>query len=62
MQTMARKWKRLYFLQREVTQLQIWMIRIFPSTAVNFVHQQKGSQVGTMGDVLEVKFCKPILN
>ena len=49
-------------LQSEVTQLQKWMVRVFPSTAAHFVHQQKGTQVEKMGDALEVKLCKPILN
>ena len=61
-QTMACKWERLYFLQREVTQLQKWMVSVFPSTASNFLHQQSGTQVETIGDALEVKMCKPILN
>ena len=44
------------------TQLQKWMISVFPSTAAHFVHQQPGTQVEIMGDALEVKPCKPILN
>ena len=31
-QTMAREWERLCFLQREITQLQKWMVGVFPST------------------------------
>ena len=50
------------FLQREITQLQKWMANVFPSTATHFVHQRPGTQVETMGDALEVKLCKPILN
>ena len=61
-QTMARKWERLCFLQREITQLQEWMAGVFPSTATHFVHQQPGIQVEAIGDALEVKLCKPILN
>ena len=61
-QTMARKWERLCFLQRQITQLQKWMAGVFPSTAIHFVHQQPGIQVETIGDALEVKLCKPILN
>ena len=61
-QTMAREWERLCFLQGEITQLQKWMVSVFPSTATHFVHQRPGTQVETMGDVLEVKLCKPILN
>ena len=38
------------------------MVRVFPSTAAHFVHQQPGIQVETIGDALEVKLCKPILN
>ena len=49
-------------LQSEVTQLQKWMVRVFPSTAAHFVHQQKGIQAEKMGVALEVKLCKPILN
>ena len=54
---MACEWERLCFLQREVTQVQKWMVSVFPSTATHFVHQQPGTQVETMGD----KMCKPIL-
>ena len=61
-QTMARKWERLCFLQRQITQLQKWMAGVFPSTATHFVHQQPGIQVEAIGDALEVKLCKPILN
>ena len=60
--TMAREWERLCFLQREITQLQKWMVSVFPSTAKHFVHQRSRTQVETMGDALEVKMCKPILN
>ena len=38
------------------------MFSVFPSTATRFVHQGPGTQVETMGDALEVKMCKPILN
>ena len=38
------------------------MISVFPSTATHFVHQRPGTQVEIMGDALEVKLCKPILN
>ena len=38
------------------------MISVFPSTAAQFVHQRSGSQVETMGNALEVKLCKPVLN
>ena len=54
---MACEWERLCFLQREITQVQKWMVSVFPSTATHFVHQQPGTQVETMGD----KMCKPIL-
>ena len=37
--TMACEWERLYFLQREITQVQKWMVSVFPSTATHFVHQ-----------------------
>ena len=55
-------WERLCFLQREIKQLQKWMVSVFPSTAAHFVHQRPGTQVETMGDSLEVKLCKPFLN
>ena len=61
-QTMAREWERLCFLQREVTQLHKWMVSVFPSPAAHFVRQQPGTQVKAIGDALEVKLCKPILN
>ena len=61
-QTMAGEWKRLCFLQREVTRLQKWTLSVFPSTAAHFIHQQPGTQVEAIGDALEVKLCKPILN
>ena len=61
-QTMAREWERLCFFQREVTQLQKWMVSVFPSSAAHFVHQQPGTQVEAIGDALEVKLCKLILN
>ena len=54
-QTMAREWERLCFLQGEITQLQKWMVSVFPSTATHFVHQRPGTQVETMGNTLEVK-------
>ena len=38
------------------------MFSVFPSTTIRFVHQGPGTQVETMGDALEVKMCKPILN
>ena len=60
--TMACEWERLCFLQREITQLQKWMVSVFPSTATHFLHQRLSTQVETMGDALEVKMCKPILN
>ena len=60
--TMVHEWECLCFLQREITQLQKWMVSVFPSTATHFVHQRPGTQVETMGDALEVKMCKPILN
>ena len=60
--TMAREWERLGFLQREITQLQKWMVSVFPSTVTHFLHQRPITQVETMGDALEVKMCKPILN
>ena len=34
---MAREWERLCFLQREIMQLQKWMVSVFPSTATHFV-------------------------
>ena len=58
----AREWERLCFLQRKITQLQKWMVSVFPSTATHFVHQRPGTLVETMGDALEVKMYKPILN
>ena len=61
-QTMARECERLYFLPREITQLQKWMVGVFQSTVTHFVHQQPSTQVETMGDALEVKLCKPFLN
>ena len=61
-QTMAREWERLCFLQREVTQSHKWMVSVFPSPAAHFVRQQPGTQVEAIGDALEVKLCKPILN
>ena len=48
-------------MQREFT-LQKWMVRVFPSTAAHFVHQQPGTQVEAIGGALEVNLCKPILN
>ena len=60
-QPMACKWEHLCFLQREITQLQKWMVSVFPSTSECFVHQQLGTQVET-GNALEFKLCKPILN
>ena len=60
--TMVREWERLCFLQREISQLQKWMVSVFPSTATHLVHQRPVTQVETMGDALEVKMCKPILN
>ena len=38
------------------------MVSVFPSTAAHFVHQQPGTQVEAIGNALEVKLCKPILN
>ena len=38
------------------------MVSVFPSAATNFVHQRPGTQVEMMGNTLEVKMCKPILN
>ena len=38
------------------------MVSVFPSTVAHFVRQQQGAQVETMGNALEVKLCKPILN
>ena len=61
-QTMAREWERLCFLQREVKQLQKWMVSVLPSTSADFIHQQPGTQVEAIDDALEVKLCKPILN
>ena len=46
--TMARECESLCFLQREITQLQKWMVNVFPSTATEFVHQRPGTQVETM--------------
>ena len=59
---MAGEWECLCFLQREITQLLKWMVNVLPSTATHFVHERPGTQVETMGDTLEVKMCKPILN
>ena len=59
---MAREVECLCFMQREITQLQKWMVSVFPSTAAHFIHQQKGTQVEPVHDALEVKLCKPILN
>ena len=61
-QTMACDWEHLCFLQREITQLQKWMVSVFPPIAAHFVHQQQCTHVETMGDALEFKFWKPILN
>ena len=61
-QSMAREWERLCFLQREVTQLQKWMVSVFAATAAHLVHQQPGAQVEAIGDALTAKLCKPILN
>ena len=38
------------------------MVSVFPSTAAHFIHQQPGTQVEAIGDPLEVKLCKPVLN
>ena len=38
------------------------MVSVFPSTAAHFIHQQPGTQVEAIGDALEVKLCKPVLN
>ena len=38
------------------------MVSVFPSTTAHFVHQQPGTQVEAIGDALEVKLYKPILN
>ena len=38
------------------------MVSVFPSTAAHFVHRQPGTQVAAIGDALQVKLCKPILN
>ena len=59
---MAREWEHLCFLQREITQLQRRMVSVFPSTPAHFVHEQPGTQVEAIGDALQVKLCKPILN
>ena len=59
---MAREVECLCFMQREITQLQKWMVSVFPSTAAHFIHQQKGTQMEPVHDALEVKLCKPILN
>ena len=61
-QTMAREWERLRFLQRDITQLQKWMVSVISSTAAHFVHQHPGNQVEAIGDASEVKLCYPILN
>ena len=61
-QTMASERERLCFQQREITQLEKWMVSVFPAAAAHFVHQRPGTQVETMSDALEVKLCKPILN
>ena len=61
-QIMAREWERLCFLQREVTQLQKCMVSVFHSSVAHFVHQQPVTQVEAIGDALEVKLCKAILN
>ena len=47
---------------KNIVQLQKWMVSVFPSNAAHFVHQRPGTQMETMGDALEVKLCKPILN
>ena len=61
-QAMAQEWECLCFLQKEITQLQKWMVSAFPSPAAHIVHQQKRTQVETRGNTLEGKLCKPILN
>ena len=61
-QTMACESERLCFLQREVPQLQKWMVSVFLSTTAHFVHQQPGTQVEAICDALEVKLCKHIFN
>ena len=38
------------------------MVSVFPSTPAHFIHQQPGTQVEAIGNALEVKLCKPILN
>ena len=60
-QTMARDWS-IYASYKERLQLQKWIVSVFPPTAAHFVHQQQGTHVETMGDALEVKLWKPILN
>ena len=52
-QTMVWEKGRLCFQQRKITQLQKWMVSVFPSTAAHFVHQQQGTQVETMGNALK---------
>ena len=61
-QTMTRKWERLCVLQKNIAQLYKWMVSVFPCTAVRFNPSTTSTQVETMGDALEVKLCKPILN
>ena len=60
-QNMPRECERLSFLQREITQLQKWMVSVSPSTALHFLHQLKRTQMETMVNALEVKLWKPIL-
>ena len=38
------------------------MISVFPSIAAHFDHQKPGTQVEMMGDALEVKLSKLVLN
>ena len=38
------------------------MVSVFPSTAAHFVHRQPGTQVAAIGDALQVKLCRPVLN
>ena len=38
------------------------MVSVFPSTAAHYIHQRLGTQAEIMGDTLEIKLYKPILN
>ena len=56
----AREWERTCFIQRETAKLQYWMISIFPSTGVKWIHPKKGVVAEGAGDALIVRKGTPI--